>query len=144
MDMTDSTRNGLELSDKINRLFETMRPRSAPQRSTSSVAEQVSGALRRAIPTDHIDRMRAGAFDDRATEAAEPEVLAAIAQCFGVKPDYLTTTGPSAAAIDRELELLATMRDANVASIALRGSEVDPARLARLIQSTEDVPPTSR
>ncbi|MBH0775758.1 hypothetical protein [Nocardia bovistercoris] len=134
-------RDRLKLSRKINRLFETMHPRSAPERSTASVAEQVSAAMRRTVPAQHIDRMRAGGYDEH---GADTELLAAIAGCFGVKPDYLTTTGAAAVAIDRELELLATMRDANVASIALRGSDVDPARLADLIESTERLGPPSR
>ncbi|MEV0295120.1 hypothetical protein [Nocardia sp. NPDC050710] len=141
--MTDKApaRERLKLSRKINRLFATMHPRSAPERSTSSVAEEVSRTLRRTIPTNQIDKMRDGAFDDRGVES---EVLAAIAQCFGVKPDYLTTTGASASAIDRELELLATMRDANVASIALRGSDMDLARLTALIDSTDRLRPPNR
>ncbi|MEV6278339.1 hypothetical protein [Nocardia sp. NPDC051832] len=129
----------LPLSRKINRLFATMHPRSAPERSTESIAEQVSKALLRAIPAEHLDRMRGGMFDEYDTVAVGADVLTALAHCFGVKPDYLTSSGAAAAAIDRELELLATMRDANVASIALRGSDVDPARLSAVIQSTEAV-----
>ncbi|MEV0765512.1 hypothetical protein [Nocardia sp. NPDC050435] len=129
----------LSLSRKINRLFATMHPRSAPERSTASVAEQVSRALLRPIPPEHLDRMRDGVFDACDPVAIGADVLTALAHCFGVKPDYLTTSGPAALAIDRELELLATMRDANVASIALRGSDVDPARLAEVIQHTERV-----
>ncbi|MEV0245375.1 hypothetical protein AB0H76_02165 [Nocardia sp. NPDC050712] len=129
----------LTLSRKINRLFATMHPRSAPERTTGAVAEQVSKALLRTIPAEHLERLRDGVFDDYDTATVGTDVLAALAHCFGVKPDYLTTTGPVASAIDRELELLATMRDANVASIALRGSDVDPARLTAVIQSTEAV-----
>ncbi|MFC9894033.1 hypothetical protein ACFVMC_10090 [Nocardia sp. NPDC127579] len=129
----------LPLSRKINRLFETMHPRSAPERSTTSVAEQISGSLLRTIPAEHLDRLRHGMFDDYDAEAVGTDVLTALAHCFGVKPDYLTTTGAIAGAIDRELELLATMRDAHVASIALRGSDVDPARVSAVIQHTERV-----
>ncbi|WP_194815178.1 hypothetical protein [Nocardia sp. XZ_19_385] len=129
----------LPLSRKINRLFATMHPRSAPERSTASVAEQVSKALLRTIPAEHLERMRDGMFDEYDTSAVGADVLAALAHCFGVKPDYLTGSSPLAFAIDRELELLATMRDANVASIALRGSDVDPGRLTAVIQSTEAV-----
>ncbi|MGW4738808.1 hypothetical protein [Nocardia xishanensis] len=136
--MTEATR--LPLSHKINRLFAVMHPRSAPERSTESVAEQVSGQLRRAVAASYLEELRGGRFDDEHDGAAvEFELLAAIASCFGVAPRYLTTTGQAAASIDRELELLATMRDANVASIALRGSDVDRAMLARLIRGTEDV-----
>ncbi|MGW0250079.1 hypothetical protein ACWDYH_25985 [Nocardia goodfellowii] len=129
----------LPLSRKINRLFATMHPRSAPERSTHSIAEQISKALLRTIPAEHLERMREGMFDEYEPAAVGSDVLTALAHCFGVKPDYLTTSGPVAAAIDRELELLATMRDANIASIALRGSDVEPARLTAVIQSTEAV-----
>ncbi|WP_431952575.1 hypothetical protein [Nocardia lijiangensis] len=135
--MTEATH--LPLSHKINRLFAVMHPRSAPERSTESVAEQVSDQLRRAVAPSYLEQLRGGGFDDERDGAAvEFEILAAIASCFGVAPRYLTTTGQAAVSIDRELELLATMRDANVASIALRGSDVDRAMLARVIRGTDD------
>ncbi|MFX0575562.1 hypothetical protein [Nocardia nepalensis] len=134
--MTDDAKSRalLTLSHKVNRLFATVHPRSEPERTTASVAEQVGTQLGRAIPVGRIERLRRGEFDSAPVGS---DLLAAIAQCFGVSADYLTTTGAAAAAIDRELELLATMRDANVASIALRGSEVDLATLTALIESTD-------
>ncbi|MEV4125859.1 hypothetical protein [Nocardia sp. NPDC049707] len=122
------------LSHKVNRLFATVHPRSEPERTTAAVAEQVGAQLGRIVPEDQLDRLRRGEFDSAPVGS---ELLTAIAQCFGVSADYLTTTGAAAAAIDRELELLATMRDANVASIALRGSDVDLAALTALIQRTD-------
>ncbi|MFD0363775.1 hypothetical protein ACFQZZ_20190 [Nocardia sp. GCM10030253] len=143
--MTDdaAARAKLALSHKINRLFTTVHPRSAPERTTSSVAEHVSDQLRREVRTTDIEKMRRGEFDS-ATAAVDVAVLTAIAQCFGVSADYLTTTGPAAVAIDRELELLATMRDANVASIALRGSDIDPAMLTAIIESADRLGPPTR
>ncbi|WP_216908098.1 hypothetical protein [Nocardia noduli] len=141
MSENTSAHERLTLSRKINRLFETMHPRAAPERASSSVAEQVSTTLHRTVSAQHIDSMRDGVFDER---AVDDDVLAAIAHCFGVESDYLTTTGDAARSIDRELELLATMRDANVASIALRGSDVDLDRLSRLIESTDRLRPTTR
>lgn len=144
--MTDDTLvpAQLSLSHKINRLFAVVHPRSAPERSTSAVAEQVSALLGRTVAAEYLERLRQGEFDaESAAATVESEVLAAIATGFGVAAVYLTTTGTSADSIDRELELLATMRDANVASIALRGSEIDRAVLTELIESTERlVPPT--
>lgn len=138
----ESTAAALPLSHKINRLFAVVHPRSAPERSTRTVAEQVSRQLSRVVPETYLDQLRTGAYDSRTDwTAADVEIIAAIAQSFGVAPDYLTTSGPAAAAIDRELELLATMRDANVASIALRGSEVDRSALSRIIASTEPSAP---
>ncbi|MFD6163227.1 hypothetical protein ACFWF7_23435 [Nocardia sp. NPDC060256] len=142
----DARANGkLTLSHKINRLFAVMHPRSAPERSNATVAELASDYLRRTVPASQLERLRSGEFDgENAAGAVEPELLAAIAQTFGVAADYLTTTGPAAAAIDRELELLATMRDANVSSIALRGSNIDQSILARIIESTDRPVPPSR
>ncbi|MFI6168632.1 hypothetical protein ACIBCN_17770 [Nocardia sp. NPDC051052] len=135
----------LTLSHKINRLFAVVHPRSAPERSNAAVAEQAADYLRRAVPASQLERLRSGEFDsENALGTVEPDLLAAIAQSFGVAADYLTTTGPAAAAIDRELELLATMRDANVSSIALRGSNVDQSILARIIESTDRPVPPSR
>ncbi|WP_433200359.1 hypothetical protein ACQP1G_08305 [Nocardia sp. CA-107356] len=134
--MTDdaTSRGRLTLSHKVNRLFATVHPRSQPERTTASVAEQVGTQMGRAIPTGQIERLRRGEFDSAPLVS---DLLAAIAQCFGVSADYLTTTGAAAAAIDRELELLATMRDANVASIALRGSDIGLAALTTLIEGTD-------
>ncbi|MEV6555366.1 hypothetical protein AB0M22_06605 [Nocardia sp. NPDC051756] len=135
----------LTLSHKINRLFAVVHPRSAPERSNATVAAQAGDYLRRSVPASQLERLRRGEFDgENASAAVEPDLLAAIAQSFGVAADYLTTTGPAAAAIDRELELLATMRDANVSSIALRGSNVDQSILARIIESTDGPVPPSR
>lgn len=133
---TDDAPSGatLTLSHKINRLFAVVHPRSAPERSTATVAEQAGEYLSRVITPSYLERLRGGEFDGTTVEL---DVLAAIAQSFGVAADYLTTSGPTASAIDRELELLATMRDANVSSIALRGSNVDQAILARIIESTD-------
>ncbi|WP_174184567.1 hypothetical protein [Nocardia barduliensis] len=143
--MTEDGPHGaaLALSHKINRLFAVMHPRSAPERSTESVAEQVSEFIGRTVPASYLTRVRGGEFDDEHA-AADAEILAAVARGFGVAADYLLTRGPAADAIDRELELLATMRDANVASIALRGSNIDRAMLAKIIQSTAEPTPPSR
>ncbi|MGK8501103.1 hypothetical protein [Nocardia asiatica] len=144
--MTEDGPHGaaLALSHKINRLFAVVHPRSAPERSTESVAAQVSEFIGRPVPASYLTRLRDGEFDDEHAAAADAEILAAVARGFGVAADYLLTRGPAADAIDRELELLATMRDANVASIALRGSNIDRAMLAKIIQSTAESAPPSR
>ncbi|MEU6831421.1 hypothetical protein ABZ894_22475 [Nocardia beijingensis] len=143
--MTDQESNSTELtlSRKINRLFAVVHPRDSPERSTESVAGQVGQILGRPVPPGYLARLRDGEFD-RNTAAADADILGAVARSFGVAADYLLTRGPAAEAIDRELELLATMRDANVASIALRGSNIDRAMLAKIIQSTEGSMPPSR
>ncbi|WP_063053280.1 hypothetical protein [Nocardia arthritidis] len=144
--MTDNgpDRAALTLSRKINRLFAVVHPRDTPERSVESVAEQVGDFLGRPVPHGYLTRLRAGEFDDENARSVDPEILAAVARSFGVAADYLLTRGPAADAIDRELELLATMRDANVASIALRGSNIDRAMLAEIIRSTEGSTPPSR
>ncbi|MFI9509409.1 hypothetical protein [Nocardia sp. NPDC052566] len=142
--MTDAPGAGLSLSHKINRLFAVVHPRSAPERSTEAVAEQVGAQLRRTVAPSYLDALRRGDMDDETAWATvDLEIVSAIAQSFGVAADYLTTAGPAAAAIDRELELLATMRDANVSSIALRGSDMDRSTLTRIIAGT-DSPPRDR
>jgi hypothetical protein len=144
--MTDNgpDRATLALSRKINRLFAVVHPRDAPERSVESVAEQAGDFLGRPVPPGLLTRLRDGEFDDANAGAVDPEILAAVARSFGVAADYLLTRGPAADAIDRELELLATMRDANVASIALRGSNIDRGMLAKIIQSTAGSMPPSR
>ncbi|RJO79952.1 hypothetical protein D5S18_01460 [Nocardia panacis] len=132
----------LPLSSKVNRLFAVLHPRSAPERDNAAVAEQVSALLARTGAPIYLERLRRGERDTETHwSTADVEILAAIATAFGVAPDYLRTSGAAAAAIDRELELLATMRDANIASVALRGSAVDRAALARILDEVID-PPT--
>ncbi|MGV9545034.1 hypothetical protein ACWDSF_27230 [Nocardia beijingensis] len=144
--MSDQESNSTELtlSRKINRLFAVVHPRDSPERSTESVAGQVSEILGRPVPPGYLTRLRDGEFDRNTGAAVDADILGAVARSFGVAADYLLTRGQGAEAIDRELELLATMRDANVASIALRGSNIDRAMLAKIIQSTEGSMPPSR
>ncbi|MFF0543030.1 hypothetical protein ACWEVD_24540 [Nocardia thailandica] len=128
--MTQRPEPSLPLSTRINRLFAVVHPRDAAERDNATVARQLTEAVGRPVDTAYVASLRDGGFDGAAPES---DLLAALAGVFGVRADYLLGPAAVAAAIDRELELLATMRDAHVAGIALRGEGVDRAALARII-----------
>uniref|UniRef100_UPI003F4976E3 hypothetical protein n=1 Tax=Nocardia suismassiliense TaxID=2077092 RepID=UPI003F4976E3 len=112
----------LPLSAKVDRLFAVFHTRTQPEQSNDDVARSISTILDREVEASELTALRNGAGDGR---GAEVNLLAALAAHFQVPLDYLTDSGSVAAAIDRELRLLAAARDAGVRHLALRGDEVD-------------------
>jgi hypothetical protein len=55
------------------------------------------------------------------TTIAEPDVIRGLIRHFGIPGEYLTTMGPRAQNLDKQLQLLAAARDAGVKQLALRG-----------------------
>lgn len=109
----------LPMSARINRLFETFHTHSEPEQSVDDVANSVSGILDQPVSATDLASLRAGAHDK--TPAA-PQLLIALAEHFQVPPVYLLGTAAEVATIDRELQLLASARDARVRNLALRGA----------------------
>ncbi|MGY4102029.1 hypothetical protein ACW2Q0_21135 [Nocardia sp. R16R-3T] len=103
------------------------------------VARSVSATLGKIVSAAEVDALRTGAHDDRPFDT---ETLTAIAQHFQVPAVYLNGDDAAAAAIDRELRLLAAARDAGVRHLALRGDEVDIEKLAGEFSRLADDPQT--
>lgn len=133
----------LSLSTRVNRLFSTFHARTEPEQSTAVVARAISTMLGRIIPASHIDDLRSGRYDSDLT-STDGDVLTALAVHFRVPTVYLTEHGENAAAIDSDLQFLASARAAGVRSIALRGSGVDNSALAQELERLAETLPDAK
>jgi transcriptional regulator with XRE-family HTH domain len=123
--------SGRTLADKINRLFETMHPRSEGPKSNEDVAAAINAAGKTKISASYLWLLRSGKRDNPTRQH-----LQAIADYFGVDPSYFFDVA-AAERIDAELELLAAMRDAAVRQIALRAAGLSPESLRAIAQIVE-------
>jgi hypothetical protein len=131
--MTNAT-NELTLAEKVNRLFYVCRPRNASEQSVDAVACSVSKIIGRPVSAAQIRALRL-----HETAVVEPDVINGLVSHFGIPGEYLTTVGPRAAHLDRQLRLLAAARDAGVKQLALRGIAADEA-LDEMLEIIEKVP----
>lgn len=126
--------NELTLAEKVNRLFYVYRPRNASEQSVDAVAMSVSKIIGRPVSADQISALRA-----HATAVAEPDVIRGLICHFGVPVEYLTTKGPRAEYLDKQLRLLGAARDAGIKQLALRGVAADEA-LDEMLEIIKRVP----
>lgn len=131
--MTDTTKV-LTLAEKVNRLFYVCRSRNASEQSVDAVATSVSEIIGRQVSAAQISALRA-----RDTTVAEPDLIRGLICHFGIPGEYLTTRGPRAEHVDRQLRLLAAARDAGVTQLALRGIAADEA-LDEMLEIIKRVP----
>ena len=136
MDRTNEQGDAVLVAARINRLFATFHSRTEPEESNESIAAAVSVILGRDVSADQLADLRRenGAHD------ADPAVLAAISLHFGAPASYLDVWDPAAAAYDEQLSLLASLRDAGVKSLSMRGAVDGPD----LLQVVEQLPPERR
>ncbi|ONI81940.1 hypothetical protein ALI22I_37795 [Saccharothrix sp. ALI-22-I] len=108
---------GGSLADKLNRLFSTVRKHGDAEHSNSAVAAAIT---EQGVPISHtyIWQLRTGRRDNPSIQH-----LTALAKFFGVPVAYFLDEEESAK-VDRDLELLATLRDAGVTEIALRAADL--------------------
>jgi transcriptional regulator with XRE-family HTH domain len=114
------------LADKINRLFEVMHPRGRGPLSNEEVAAAVNAGGGPTISASYLWLLRTGKRDNPTAHHLE-----ALARHFGVTPAYFFDD-EVASSIERELDLLAAMRDAGVKHLALRASGLTPEVLAAI------------
>jgi hypothetical protein len=135
--MTESAE--LALNVRVNRLFTTFHSRSETEQTNAAVARSISSLLGRIVAGEELESIRAGAYD---TDHSDGALLEAVAQHFDVPAAYLTAdAGDSvAAAIDRQLRLLAAARDAGLNGLALRGGGMDLESLTRLLEQISAAP----
>jgi transcriptional regulator with XRE-family HTH domain len=123
----------MTLADKLDRLFRTVRPRDGGEFTFEEVAE---GIRRRGGPTvsaTYVWQLRKGLRDNPTKKHLE-----ALADFFGVAPSYFFDDG-AAVRIDRELQLLAALRDAGVRQLALRARGLSPESLTTIASMIERV-----
>ncbi|MGN9810348.1 XRE family transcriptional regulator [Micromonospora sp. BQ11] len=130
---------GSTLADRLNHLFEVVRPagRDRPY-SNPEVARAVSARGEVQISAQYLWALRNGSRDNPTVKQID-----ALAAFFGVPPAYFLSD-ERAADIDEQLALLAAVRDADVREIMRRSSTLSgPDRLAvlRIIKSLTGDPP---
>jgi transcriptional regulator with XRE-family HTH domain len=103
------------LAEKIDHLFETVHPAKG-EYTHQQVAEAIEAAGGPTISAVYIWQLRNGKRDNPTMRHLE-----ALSGFFGVPPTYFFDDD-AAAAIDEELELVASLRDAQVRRLALRAS----------------------
>ena len=102
--------------------LETARSAAASEQSVEAVAESVSAILGRPVSGAQI-----GALRIESTAQPDPAILHGLVSHFGIPSEYLTTSGPRADDVDKQLRLLAAARDAGVKRLALRGGAATDA-----------------
>lgn len=113
------------LATRLEHLFATVHPRNRGPYTNEEAAEAINKkAGRKVVSTTGIWQLRKGAR----TEPGYPR-LVAIADFFGVKPEYFYDDDV-AQRTDGQLELLAAMRDKDVRDVALRSSRLSANSLA--------------
>jgi hypothetical protein len=126
------------LAYKLNRLFETIHPRDRGEYANKEVADAIEAERGLAITPTYIGQLRGGARDNPSLP-----ILEALAWFFAVHPSYFLD-GEAAERVERELDLIALMRDTGVQSLLMRATEVSPERLdlaMRLIARTTEIAP---
>ncbi len=106
------------LAAKLDRLFTTMRRQGAAEPSNAVVAAAITEQLGVPISHTYIWQLRTGRRDNPSIQH-----LTALATYFGVPVAYFLDDEESAK-IERDLELLTTLREHGVTDIALRAADL--------------------
>jgi transcriptional regulator with XRE-family HTH domain len=116
--MPGGERGAFSIAEKLDRLFQQIRPAGEAEFSYMAVAEAIRAEQGVPISHTYIWQLRTG-------RRANPTVahLSALAAFFGVPVAYFLDD-EQARKIDDQLELLARLRDAQVTEIALRAADV--------------------
>lgn len=115
------------LATRLEHLIATVHPRNRGPYTNEEIAEGVNKkAGWKATSTTGIWQLRKGAR----VEPGFPR-LVAIANFFGVKPEYFYDDDV-ARNTDEQLDVLAAMRDKNVRDVAMRSSRLSPKSLAAI------------
>ncbi|MFC0068436.1 XRE family transcriptional regulator [Umezawaea endophytica] len=112
------------LTERLDRLFRTVHPANRGEYTYEEVASAIreQGTM---ISHTYVWQLRKGIRDNPTKRHLE-----ALASFFGVPASYFLDDDTSAA--DAQLELLATLRDDPVRSLALRAAELSPNGLAAI------------
>jgi transcriptional regulator with XRE-family HTH domain len=109
------------IADKLDRLFQRVRPAGQGEYSHSAVAEAIREQQGISISHTYIWQLRTGRRDNPTIQH-----LTALATFFGVPVAYFLDDEETRK-IDSELELLAALRDTGVTEIALRAADLSPS-----------------
>ena len=118
------------LSDKIDHLFQVVRPAKG-EYTHEQVAKAIEERGGPTISASYLWQLRKGLRDNPTKKHLE-----ALADFFGVPPAYFFDEA-AAERIDAELDLLASMRDADVRHVALRASGLSTQTLKAITDMIE-------
>ena len=118
------------LSDKIDHLFQVVRPAKG-EYTHEQVAKAIEERGGPTISASYLWQLRKGLRDNPTKKHLE-----ALADFFGVPPAYFFDE-TAADRIDAELDLLASMRDADVRNVALRASGLSTQTLRAITDMIE-------
>ena len=119
--MDGGQRSRFSIADKLDRLFQRVRPAGQGEYSHSAVAEAIREQQGISVSHTYIWQLRTGRRDNPTIQH-----LTALATFFGVPVAYFLDDEESRK-IDSELELLAALRDTGVTEIALRAADLSPS-----------------
>lgn len=120
------------LAQKLDHLFVTVHPAKG-EYTHQQVAEAIEAAGGPTISATYLWQLRNGKRDNPTMRHLE-----ALSAFFGVPPTYFFDDA-AAAAIDSELQLLASLRDASVRQLALRASGLSKDSLGALADMVDRV-----
>lgn len=109
------------IAEKLERLFQRVRPAGQGEYSHSAVAEAIREQQGISVSHTYIWQLRTGRRDNPTIQH-----LTALATFFGVPVAYFLDDEETKK-IDSELELLAAIRDTGVTEIALRAADLSPS-----------------
>src|SRR5207237_3888120 len=116
----------MPLAEKLDRLFQTVRPRDGGEFTFEEVAEGIRGRGGPTVSATYVWQLRKGLRDNPTKKHLE-----ALADFFGVAPSYFFDD-EAAQRIDAELDVLAALRDAPVRQIAVRAVGLSAEMLATI------------
>ncbi len=123
----------MTLAEKLDRLFQTVRPRDGGEFTFEEVAEGIRGRGGPTVSATYVWQLRKGLRDNPTKKHLE-----ALADFFGVAPSYFFDD-EAAVRIDQELQLLAALRDAGVRHLALRACGLSAESLTTIASMIERV-----
>lgn len=129
----EPTTGPVTLAEKLDRLFTTMRPSADREYTHDEVAQAISVTGGPTISSTYVWQLRTGRRDNPTKRHLE-----ALASFFGVAPAYFFDD-ERAGEIERQLALVAAMRDAGVRSVALRASGLSQQSIDALLLMVERV-----
>ncbi|WP_127360941.1 helix-turn-helix domain-containing protein [Actinacidiphila soli] len=125
--MSEAAREGRRtLAEKIDYLFTTVHPKNRGPYTYEEVASGIKRSGGPTISASYVWQLRTGAKDNPTMKHLE-----ALSGFFGVSPSYFFNEETSER-IAANLSMLASMRDNQVRSVALRASGLSPETLTTI------------